>query len=98
MLYHKIEERIPEIISFWYHWSLHAFSKRSLERMLATLQVLTPCTVVLGQFRKLSQNRIMYEELSNWHASPQIKEDEIGGACSMHGRHDKCTQCFGWKN
>jgi len=27
----------------------------------------------------------------------QIKEDEIGRACIMHGRDEKCIQCFGWK-
>jgi len=27
----------------------------------------------------------------------QIKEDEMGGACSMHGRHEKFIQNFGWK-
>jgi len=28
-------------------------------------------------------------------ASPCIKEDEMGGACSMHGREQECLQGFG---
>jgi hypothetical protein len=27
----------------------------------------------------------------------QIKEDEMGGACSTYGRDEKCLQCFGFK-
>jgi hypothetical protein len=27
----------------------------------------------------------------------QVKEDEMGGACSMHGRCEKCIQNFGGK-
>jgi hypothetical protein len=27
----------------------------------------------------------------------QIKEDEMGGACSTHETDDKCVQTFGWK-
>jgi len=23
--------------------------------------------------------------------------DEVGGACSMHGRDEKCVQNFGWE-
>jgi hypothetical protein len=26
-----------------------------------------------------------------------MEEDEIGGACSVHGVHEKCVQDFGWK-
>jgi len=27
----------------------------------------------------------------------QIKEDEMGGTCSTHGRGEKCLNYFGWK-
>jgi hypothetical protein len=27
----------------------------------------------------------------------QIKKDEIGRTCSMHGRDEECTQYFSWK-
>jgi hypothetical protein len=48
--------------------------------------------------------RILHnEELHDLYASPnavrvhQIKENEIGGACSMHGIDGKCIQNFGRK-
>jgi hypothetical protein len=46
--------------------------------------------------------RLHNEELRNLGVSPniisdQIKEDEIGGTCSTHGRDKKCAQYFGWK-
>jgi hypothetical protein len=35
------------------------------------------------------------------YASPDIvrviKEDMMVRACSLHGRDEKCIQCFGWK-
>jgi hypothetical protein len=27
----------------------------------------------------------------------QTKEDEVDGACGMHGIDEKCVQNFGWK-
>jgi len=26
-----------------------------------------------------------------------MKQDEMGGACSAHGRYEKCVQYLGWK-
>jgi hypothetical protein len=42
------------------------------------------------------------EELHNLYASPltkgeQVKKDESGGACSMHGGDEKCMHNFGRK-
>jgi hypothetical protein len=31
------------------------------------------------------------------YSGDQIKEDEMGGACDMHGREEKCIQDVGWK-
>jgi hypothetical protein len=46
-----------------------------------------------GGWRKLYN-----EKLHNLNASPNIiKEDEIGGACSTHGRDEKYIQNFGGK-
>jgi hypothetical protein len=42
-------------------------------------------------------------ELHKFHTSPTVvrvikmKEDEMGGACSTHGRYKKSIRCFGWK-
>jgi hypothetical protein len=46
--------------------------------------------IVTGGWRKLHN-----EELDNLYTSPgiisdQIKEDEMGGACGVHGRDEKC--------
>jgi hypothetical protein len=34
----------------------------------------------------------MYDNLND-----QVKEDELGRACTMHGREDECLQGFGCK-
>jgi len=47
--------------------------------------------------------RLHNEELHNLYASPsiirsdQVKGDEMGGACSMHGWSVRCIQNFGQK-
>jgi len=43
--------------------------------------------------------RRLHNELHNLYVSPndQIKEDEMGGACSTHGKNEKCIQYFGRK-
>jgi hypothetical protein len=42
--------------------------------------------------------RLHNEELHNLYVSPDIiRVDNIGGACSTHGRGEKCMLCFGWK-
>jgi hypothetical protein len=51
---------------------------------------------VAGGWRRLHN-----EELHNLYASrnkgAQIREDEMGGACNTHGRHEKLTWNFGRK-
>jgi hypothetical protein len=42
------------------------------------------------------------EKIHNLYASPNIimvieKKNEMGGACRMHGKDDKCVQYFRWK-
>jgi len=38
--------------------------------------------------------RLYNEGLRNLYASPSIKEDEMGGACSTHGKDEKCIEHF----
>jgi hypothetical protein len=51
---------------------------------------------VVGEWRKLHS-----EELHNLYSSPdiirQVKVNEVGGACGMHGRGKKSVQGFGGK-
>jgi hypothetical protein len=52
---------------------------------------------VAGGWRKLHN-----KELHNLYISPniisdKIKGDQMGEACSMHGRYEKCIQYTGWK-
>jgi hypothetical protein len=51
---------------------------------------------VMGEWRKLHS-----EELHNLYSSPdiirQVKENEVGGAHSTHGRGQKSVQGFGGK-
>jgi hypothetical protein len=51
---------------------------------------------VTGGWRKLHN-----EELHGLYSSPSIvrviKEDEIGGACGVHGGGEGCIQHFGWE-
>jgi hypothetical protein len=69
------------------------FEKRVLRRIFATKMEKAP-----GDWRKLH-----LEEPHNVYSSPNIirniiKEDELYGTCSTHGRDDKCVQNFGRKN
>jgi len=34
---------------------------------------------------------------TKYYSGDQIKEDEMGRACSTHKRDEECTQYFGWK-
>jgi hypothetical protein len=51
---------------------------------------------VMGEWRKLHS-----EELHNLYSSPdiirQVKANEVGGACGMHGRGQKSAQVFSGK-
>jgi hypothetical protein len=51
---------------------------------------------VTGEWRKLHN-----EELHNLYSSPdiirQVKANEVGRACGMHGRGEKSVQGFGGK-
>jgi hypothetical protein len=53
---------------------------------------------VAGGWRRLHD-----KELHNLYASPnifrddQIKEDEMGGACSTYDRDEKCIKHLGWE-
>jgi len=38
-----------------------------------------------------------FVRFTNYYYGDQIEEGEVGGACSTHGRDDKCIQYFGWK-
>jgi hypothetical protein len=35
---------------------------------------------------------------TEYYLGDQIKEDEMGEACSTVGKDEKCIQYFGWKN
>jgi hypothetical protein len=51
---------------------------------------------VIGEWRRLHN-----EELYDLYCSPdiisgdQIKKNDMGGACSMHGTQERCIQSFG---
>jgi hypothetical protein len=51
---------------------------------------------VTEEWRKLQSG-----ELHNLYSSPniirEVKKDEMGGACGMHGKGEKCVQGFGGK-
>jgi hypothetical protein len=72
---------------------LRVFENRVLRRILGPKR-----DEVMGEWRKL-HNR----ELHNLYSSPdiikadKIKENEVGGACGMHGRAQKRVQGFGGK-
>jgi hypothetical protein len=45
--------------------------------------------------------RLHNEELRNFYTSSyghQVKEDEMGGTCSIYGRDEKGIQYFGWES
>jgi hypothetical protein len=51
---------------------------------------------VAGGWRKLHSEELhnLYSSTNNGH---QIKEDEMGGACSAHRNDEKCLSNFSWK-
>jgi hypothetical protein len=68
---------------------LRVFQNRVLRRIFGPKR-----DEVTGECRKLHN-----EELRNLYSSPdiirQVKVNEVGGACSMHGRGQKSVQGFG---
>jgi hypothetical protein len=67
---------------------LRVFENRMLRRIFGPMR-----DEVMGEWRK-SHN----DELHNLYPSPdQIKMNEVGGACDMHGRGEKRVQGFGGK-
>jgi hypothetical protein len=66
---------------------LRVFENRILRRIFGPKR-----DEVTGEWRKLHN-----EELHNLYSSPDIKANEVGGACCMHGRGEKSVQGFGGK-
>jgi hypothetical protein len=70
---------------------LRVFENRVLRRIFGPKS-----DEVTGEWRKLHS-----EELYNLYSSPdiirQVKANEVGGACSTHGRGEKSVQGFGGK-
>jgi hypothetical protein len=38
------------------------------------------------------------ELLAKYNYRVQVKEDEMGRACSTHGAEEECVEDFGWKS
>jgi hypothetical protein len=52
---------------------------------------------VAGGWRRMLNEEFSNEHSTKYYLSNQIKEDEMGGKCSMHGRYEKYIQDFGQK-
>jgi len=50
---------------------------------------------VAGGWRRLHDEELVH--FTKYYEGDGIQEDEIGRACSTHGRDEKCVQSFGWK-
>jgi hypothetical protein len=80
-------------VTLWEEHRLRVFENRVLRRIFGPKR-----DDVTGEWRKLHT-----EELHNLYSSPdiirQVKEDEVGGACSTHerGEREKCTR-FWWES
>jgi len=48
------------------------------------------------KWREAGENCIM-RTFTKCHKGDQGKEDEMDGACSTHGRDEKCIRYFDWK-
>jgi hypothetical protein len=77
---------------FWKEHTLRVFEKRVLRRRIVRLKK----DEVVGGWRKLH-----YGKVHNFCASPRYSGDKIknkmGGACSTHGRDEKCVQNLRWE-
>jgi hypothetical protein len=51
-----------------------------------------------GGWRRLHNEKlhILYTS-PNYYLGDQVREDEVGDACIIYGRNEKCIQYFGWK-
>jgi hypothetical protein len=50
---------------------------------------------VTGRWRKLHNEELHNKLLTKYYQGDQIKEDEVGGACSAHEGDENCFQNFG---
>jgi hypothetical protein len=91
---------VPNVLYGCETWSLtlseehrlRVFENRVLRRIFGPKR-----DEVMGEWRKMHN-----EELHNLYSSPdiirsQVKANEVGGACGMHGRGEKIVQGFRWK-
>ena len=39
----------------------------------------------------------MRDEINDLYCNDTEKDDEMDGACHIHGGEAKCIQCFGWE-
>jgi hypothetical protein len=70
---------------------LRVFENRVLRRIFGPKM-----DEVTGECRKLHNEEIHYLRSSS-NISRQIKEDEVGEACAVHGRREESEQGFGGK-
>jgi hypothetical protein len=52
---------------------------------------------VAGGWRRLHNKELRNSHFTKYYSGDQIKEDEMGGKCSMHMRVEKCMQYSGWE-
>jgi hypothetical protein len=65
--------------------------------MLATILFRVFCLPVSSLKTYCIMRSFITCTLHQYYSGDQIKEDEMGGACSTHGRDEKCIQYFGGK-
>jgi hypothetical protein len=52
---------------------------------------------IIGLFRKFHDELLDLLLLAKYYYDYQIEEDEMGRACSTHGREEECVERFGRK-
>jgi hypothetical protein len=57
----------------------------------------SPCNILMGEWRSCTVRSFIICTLSKYHYSDQVKANEEGRACGMHGRGEKIVQNFGGK-
>jgi hypothetical protein len=50
------------------------------------------------QLGRPNKERAQQRTSAKHYSGDEIKEDEVGEACSTHGTDEECIQYFGWKN